>query len=124
MCGKSAPLGALSKEAMRRLDKSEPIFLTSYGLFCSSTILMLDLEKWIRGLPPHDGAKADQDSMRLSPREGVNITFDRYVMTVDGFLPRREFRGYKIRKRIEVFREMSKEGKLYVARSEVNGKAS
>ena len=51
----------------------------------------------------------------------MNITFDRYVMTKDGFLPRRELGQYKMEKRIEVFKELSKEGKLFVAKSEVNG---
>jgi len=88
----------------------------------ADTILMLDIEKWIRGLPSHAGARADQDSMRLSPVDGVNITFDRYLMTVDGFLPRRDFGVYKVRKRIQVFKELSEQGKLFVARSEVNGK--
>ncbi len=87
----------------------------------ADTILMLDIEKWIRGLPSYAGAQADRGTMRLSPVPGVNITFDRHVMTVDGFMTRQQFIEYKVRKRIEVFREMSREGKLYVARSSVNG---
>jgi len=81
----------------------------------ADTILMLDIEGWVRGLPAHAGTRADRDSMRLSPVPGVNITFDRYVMTVDGFMPRRELLQYKMRKRIELFKELAGQGKLFVA---------
>ena len=88
-----------------------------HDLFASvaDTILMLDVEKWIRNLPSYDGTQADQDSMRLSPSEGVNITIDRYVMTAEGFMPKRDFGQYKIRKRIEVLKALSEEGKLFLA---------
>lgn len=88
----------------------------------ADTVLMLDMKKWVRGLPSHAGARSDQNTMRLSPIEGVNITFDRYVMTVDGFMPRRDLGQYRIRKRMEFFRELAQQGKLYVAECEVNGK--
>ncbi len=88
----------------------------------ADTILMLDVEKWIRDLPSHAGARADQDSIRLCPADGANITFDRYCMTLEGFLPRKEMSQYRMRKQMEYFKEMSRQGKLYVAKSEVNGR--
>ncbi len=88
----------------------------------ADTILMLDVEKWIRDLPSHAGAQADQDSIRLCPADGANITFDRYCMTPEGFLPRKEMSQYRMRKQMEYFKELSRQGKLYVAKSEVNGR--
>ena len=88
----------------------------------ADTVLMLDIENWVRGLPAYAGTRADQDTMRLSPVSGINITFDRYVMTIDGFMPRRDLGQYRMRKMTEVLRELSEQGKLFVARSEVNGR--
>jgi len=93
---------------------------TDHDMFATvaDTILMLDIERWIRELPSHAGTRADQDSMRLSPVIGINITFDRYVMTVDGFMPRRDLGQYRMRKMTEVLRELSEQGKLFVAEVE------
>ena len=87
----------------------------------ADTILMLDTEKWVRGLQSYAGAKADQNTMRLSPVAGVNITFDRHVMTADGFMPKGNLGQYRMQKRIELYKELSRQGKLFVAKSEVNG---
>ena len=84
----------------------------------ADTVLMLDAEKWIRGLPPHDGALADQHTMKLSPAYGVSITFDRYIMTADGFIPRKDLGQYKMQKKMELFKALSEQGRLFVARAE------
>jgi hypothetical protein len=81
----------------------------------ADTVLMLDAEKWIRKLPGAPGVKADPNSMRLCPEIGVNITFDRYAMTMDGFMPKKELGQYRMSKLIGVYHKLSEEGKLFVA---------
>lgn len=92
-------------------------WLPDHDLFSmvANTILILDLEKWIRGLPASPGVEADQDTMRISPADGVHITFDRYVMTMDGFMLRKDLGQYKMDKLVGVYRKLAEEGKLFVA---------
>jgi len=80
----------------------------------ASTILLVDQERWIRHLPRYQNAVPDQHSMRISPQEGVNIIFERHVMTMDGFVPSREIDQYHVRKLQETYLRLSEEGKLFV----------
>jgi len=79
----------------------------------AGTILLMDEEGWVRGLPKRD-VTIDQDTMKISPSEGVYITIDRHVMTPDGFIPRRNLPGYHAQKLIDKYRELSGEGRLFM----------
>jgi len=79
----------------------------------AGTILLMDEEEWVRGLPKRN-VTVDQDTMKISPSDGVYITIDRHVMTPDGFIPRRNLPGYHAQRLIDKYRELSGDCRLFM----------
>ena len=78
------------------------------------TILLVDQERWVRSLPKLGNTRTDPHSMRFSPTEGINIVFDRLVMTPDGLIASRDFQAYAQKRHEAIMIELMKSKRLFV----------
>lgn len=78
------------------------------------TILLIDQEGWVRSLPTLGDTRTDPYTMRFSPTEGINIVFDRLIMTPDGLILRKEFPAYVQRKHEAMMMGLSESKRLFV----------